>query len=83
MDQHLKYTVKGWKIPDAIDGMLLTADRNKVLELIQVSPENQSRVNLQKLARNPRRGKIFGFAKKISLTCAGIFTGYLAKINNI
>ena len=55
MDQHLKYMVKGWKFPDAIDGMLLTVDRNKVLELIQVSPENQSRVNLLKLTRNQKK----------------------------
>ena len=57
MDQLLKYTVKRREdtSPDAIDGMLLTVDRNKVLELIQVSPENQSHVNLTKLSRNHKK----------------------------
>ena len=50
MDQLLKYTVKRREdtSPDAIDGMLLTVDRNKVLELIQVI----QRISLMSTLRN-------------------------------
>ena len=50
MDQLLKYTVKRTEDtpPDAIDGMLLTVDRNKVLELIQVI----QRISLMSTLRN-------------------------------
>ena len=59
MDQLLKYTVKRREdtFSDAIDGVLVTVDRNKVLELIQVSPENQSHVNLVKLPRNHNKNQ--------------------------